>query len=522
MVSLATATATFKLDPGETVTCVFTNVQGGTITIIKDAIPNDPQDFAFTATGAGLSGFSLDDDGDNANTLSNTKVFEHLVAGSYSVTEASVAGWDLTELTCNALGGSAAQKTGATANLTLAEGGSVTCVYENSKPSISIVKTAGTALDGAEFLTGPGPVTYTYKVTNTGPVSLSGIVVTDDNGTPGTTSDDFTVVCPGTTLAAGASMTCRATITVTANRTNIGTVTGTSHGGTHVTDSDDAVVRVPSVNIDKRADDGLVEPNQTVTYTLNVQVINGPVHDAVVTDVLPVGQTYVVGSGSPSQPTVSPDGRTLTWNLATLLNGNPIVTLTYAVKIDANATTAVQTNVAKLCVSELPTCDTSDEHVTPQKPGIKIVKTAGDTADGEVFSTEPGNVTYRYVVTNTGPLPLMNVIVTDDNGTPGTGDDFLATCPKTTLAVEESMTCTATVAVAVDTTNVAVARGVTAGGNPAQDDDNADVVILTHGLVISKSNDAPVPRDRYRRPAGRPDVRRWFRDQHRRVHLPGL
>ena len=73
--------------------------------------------------------------------------------------------------------------------------------------------------------------------------------------------------------------------------------------------------------------------------------------------------------------------------------------------------------------------------MTPQFPAISIVKTAGDAADGEVFATEPGNVTYTYVVTNTGPLPLHAIVVTDDNGTPGmTGDDFAATCPKTTLA----------------------------------------------------------------------------------------
>jgi hypothetical protein len=44
--NVPTRTATFNLDPGETVTCVFTNVQRGTITIIKNAIPDGPQDFA--------------------------------------------------------------------------------------------------------------------------------------------------------------------------------------------------------------------------------------------------------------------------------------------------------------------------------------------------------------------------------------------------------------------------------------------------------------------------------------------
>ena len=488
---VGTRTATFKLDPGETVTCVFFNAQRGTITIIKDAQPNDAQDFHYDFTGLeGPVAFNLDDDGDA--TLPNMVTFENLIAGPYSVDEDPVAGWDLTDLDCTVTGGSTAQINGAMANLTLSDGGSITCVYVNSKPSISIVKTAGTALDGEEFVTGPGPVTYHYVVTNTGPIALINVVVTDDNGTPGSTADDFTADCPATILAAGASMECTATVSVTANRTNIGTATGELEAGTEVEDEDDAVVRIPVIDILKTADDHQVEPNQIVTYTILVEVANGPVHDAIVTDELPVGQTYVVDSASPSQPTVSPDGRTLTWNLGTLNDGDPAVTITYDVKIDAGAGTTPQTNVAKICVSELPTCEDEPETVTPELPDIEIIKTAGTAADGEVFSTEPGNVTYTYVVENTGPLPLEDVTVTDDNGTPGTSDDFAVTCPQTTLAVDESMTCTATVAVLADKVNVATARGFTAEGNPVEDEDDAEVVILTHGLVIAKSNNAPL------------------------------
>ena len=54
------------------------------------------------------------------------------------------------------------------------------------------------------------------------------------------------------------------------------------------------------------------------------------------------------------------------------------------------------------------------------------------------------------------------------------------------------MTCTATVMVTADTTNVAVANGLADEGNPVQADDDADVVILVHGLVIDKSNNAPI------------------------------
>jgi fimbrial isopeptide formation D2 family protein len=82
--------------------------------------------------------------------------------------------------------------------------------------------------------------------------------------------------------------------------------------------------------------------------------------------------------------------------------------------------------------------------------------------------------------------------VKDDNGTPATGDDFAVTCPKTTLAVDESMTCTATILVIFNKTNIATAHGVTAEGNPVEDTDDAVVEILVHGLVIAKSNDAPI------------------------------
>ena len=90
------------------------------------------------STGTGLSSFSLDDDDDA--TLSNMKAFSSLLAGPYSVTETTVAGWDLTDIECTVAGGSTAVRNGATVNLALTSGGSITCVYVNQKPSISIVK----------------------------------------------------------------------------------------------------------------------------------------------------------------------------------------------------------------------------------------------------------------------------------------------------------------------------------------------------------------------------------------------
>ena len=58
--------------PGENVTCTFVNRRLGRINVIKDAQPDDPQDFTFT-TGGGLSPstFLLDDDGGPINNPIN-------------------------------------------------------------------------------------------------------------------------------------------------------------------------------------------------------------------------------------------------------------------------------------------------------------------------------------------------------------------------------------------------------------------------------------------------------------------
>ena len=90
-----------NISAGEIVTCTWTNQKRGSITVVKNAVPDDAQDFAFTA-GGGLSptSFSLDDDA-NA-TLSNSRVFSNVSAGSgYSVAEAVPSGWDQTSAICS-------------------------------------------------------------------------------------------------------------------------------------------------------------------------------------------------------------------------------------------------------------------------------------------------------------------------------------------------------------------------------------------------------------------------------------
>jgi hypothetical protein len=104
-----------------------------------------------------------------------------------------------------------------------------------ASPAIGIEK-ATNGVD-ADTPTGPSipvgdPVTWTYAVTNTGNVTLTGITVSDDQG--------VTVTCPQTTLDPGDSMTCTASGTATAGQyANTGTATGFSDPTeTQVTDTD--------------------------------------------------------------------------------------------------------------------------------------------------------------------------------------------------------------------------------------------------------------------------------------------
>jgi hypothetical protein len=166
------------------VTCTYVNTQRGSITIVKDTVPNGPQDFSYTGTSdqsTGISPFSLDDDADV--TLSNTNVITGLKPGAYTVTEAAQAGFDLTGLTCTA-GGTGNTTTGV-ATITLAAGGSVTCTYVNTQRAhVTLVKTEN----------GVAPtIQYTFRLTG-GPDNVS-ITRTTDGTNLGNL--DFGLVKPG-------------------------------------------------------------------------------------------------------------------------------------------------------------------------------------------------------------------------------------------------------------------------------------------------------------------------------------
>lgn len=355
--SVGTRAATFNLDPGETVTCVFTNVQRGTITIIKDAIPNDAQDFGFTTTGSGLSSFSLDDDADA--TLSNMRTFSSLVAGDYSVTESAVDGWDPTGLDCEVAGGSTALTAGATASLHLTTGGSITCVYENTKRGHIIVdKVTHPAADPTLFTFDPSWSETNFQLADgstphdSGPLvpgtySVSEIVLAGWDLSGASCSDESPVTA--ISLQPGETVTCTFTnrnpqLTIVKSVVN-----NTVDRGTLALGGKPAVI---------------ARVGDTLRYTLTYTLTNGPVHNAVIDDVM-----QQAGLGTPSNisngGTYSAATRTIHWSLGTLTTGG---TLTYEITVIAGADELNQPfkNIATIDSDETsPSSDHANAAVEP-------------------------------------------------------------------------------------------------------------------------------------------------------------
>lgn len=130
----------------------------GIIIIVKDAIPNDEQDFAFSVGDSEEDAFILDDDGDTDNDLSNTEVLVREGDDEYYVTEEEVEGWKLASISCTNNQGSAESDVdleNRSVEVELAEADIITCIFTNTKAArVTIVKKTE---DGDEEFTFEGP-----------------------------------------------------------------------------------------------------------------------------------------------------------------------------------------------------------------------------------------------------------------------------------------------------------------------------------------------------------------------------
>jgi hypothetical protein len=133
---------------------------GATVTYEKETVPaSDPQDFAFVASGGGLTSGTLDTDPDSTTPPSHTDTLTaSQLAGTKSIAEAVPAGWTLSGITCT---GTTATRSGDSASFTVSSGAQIVCTFTNTKNgSVTLKKTTNGLVDPSKdilfVLTGPG------------------------------------------------------------------------------------------------------------------------------------------------------------------------------------------------------------------------------------------------------------------------------------------------------------------------------------------------------------------------------
>jgi uncharacterized protein YbdZ (MbtH family) len=166
------------VDPGETVTCTFTNQKLGRVIVRKETDPAGATGtFGFTSTG-GLAPatFSLGH--------SQSTTYTNVTPGSFTVTETDPApAFDLVGIDCSASTG-AGTSAGVnlatrTASITLAPGGTIDCTYTNrQRGEIRIDKVTDPSGDTTSFpftLTGgPSTLDQSFNLADASPVHSSG------------------------------------------------------------------------------------------------------------------------------------------------------------------------------------------------------------------------------------------------------------------------------------------------------------------------------------------------------------
>ena len=350
-------------------------------------------------------------------------------------------------------------------------------------PGITIVK----KINGDDANTAPGvnvtpgsTMAITYEVTNDGNVALTNVTVTDDK----VASADIT--CPKTTLAAGEGMTCTASLAAPApgvQHTNVGSVEGTDPDGGKVSDTDPANASVaanPDISIVKKinGDDANTAPGVTVPAGSTM---------AITYEVQNTGNVALSGVAVTDDKVVAAD---ITCPKATLAPGE---SMECTASLAAPAAGVQHTNTGSVEGTSPQNVRVTDSDPANANvasvPAITIVK----KINGSDANTAPGvtvpagsTMAITYEVTNNGNVALSDVAVTDDKVAASA-----ITCPKATLTVGESMTCTASLpapAAGVQHTNVGTVEGTDPDGGTVRDTDPANAnVTPAPGITIVKT-----------------------------------
>lgn len=338
---VTTATTTINLP-----TCT---PQPATLNIIKDVVNNSGGSATVSSFNLHVKLAGSDVTGSPQPGAATPGTSYSLAAGTYDVSEDTNAGYAATfSGDCDSSG-----------SVTLASGGDYTCTITNDDiaapvpPLIDIVKVPSPLT----LPSGPGSVTYTYTVSNTGTVAMSSIVVTDNKCTSvslisGDSNSD-------SKLDVSENWTYQCIMTLSQTTTNTATASGQANGFT-ATDTANATVVVnsplpaPLIHVVKIPSALVVTSGGSVTYTYTV------------TNPGTAALSSVSVVDDKCSPISSPTGDN---------NNNNILeaseTWTYTCQTNLTATT-VNTATAQGSANTLTATDSSIATVVVTPPGVAI------------------------------------------------------------------------------------------------------------------------------------------------------
>ena len=390
---------------GQTKTCTVTNDDVAPKLVVIKHVVNDEggtkiaADFTMTVTGSSPSPASFP-----GAEAPGTNVA--LKAGSYDVTESSMAGYDGTF--------------SADCSGTIAVGQTKTCTVTNDDdvlPEVEVVKTANPTSVPETAAGATQNVVFTYTIYNRSAEPLEITQFVDDKF-------DLATKCPGIvglTLAKDDGndasgldqVTCNFAVGLSGNagatHTNVVNVTGEDDEGDDATDTDDAVVtftNLPSaITVVKTASPTSMQaPGGTVTFTVSVRN-DSAVDTVTVTSLVDSIHGNLNGKGTCSVPQTILPGATYTCTFTANVSKTETDVVT-ASGTDDDGNPVSDDDDATVTITPAPPTPS-----TPETMDVAIVKDA--TAQVTLGSDGTAVIDYEARVRNNGPNQAHNVTLAD-------------------------------------------------------------------------------------------------------------
>lgn len=277
-------------------------------------------------------------------------------------------------------------------------------------PQLSVDKTCTAAVNTL----GDGiNVSFQGSVTNTGNVALKDVVVVDDGGTPGDTSDDQSYTIGDLDVGESADYNGSFAVSAAVSSSDNVVASGTDVlGGAPVSASASASCAAdtnPAIAVDKLCTADINASGTGIDVSFSGTVRN-------VGDVVLTGVTVTDDNGTPG---VTGDDITVLGPIDLAPNESA----DYSGSFGASGSSSTDTVTASGSdlLTGTPVSETASATCSADVlPAIEVTK---QCTDAPAFGMP---ILFDGSVTNTGNVTLLNVMVTDDNGTPGdTSDDVV-------------------------------------------------------------------------------------------------